>query len=287
MNNNTKAILVGVLVLLVGLGVYFKNKTPDAELSVDNSRGCYVANLSKDVYTLNIQSQIGDEVSGILVFKNFEKDSSSGPFVGTLKDGILLADYTFQSEGMTSKMKVIFKKQGNAFLRGYGEMNASGDNFADLNKITFDTSYIFQVSSGDCATSLVTPLLKDDEYCYTYNHQATTSSPYTVSESMKIKVAGVNVTGSKTGNQAGPDMTNGYEGTLVGVLENDVMNLVFSYVVEGSHNMEAEIYKVRSDQTGLEKLRYPLTEGKDMLIPDTTKPFQTVLYSRVGCQGSN
>jgi hypothetical protein len=133
----------------------------------------------------------------------------------------------------------------------------------------------------------VTPVLKDGEYCYSYNHESTVASPYKVSEFIKINIAGFSVSGVKTGNQSGPDLTNGYEGSLDGTIENDNMNLVFSYVIEGAHNMEAEIYKVRSDQTGLEKLRYPLTEGKDMLIPDTTKEFQTILYSRVGCQGFN
>ncbi len=113
-------------------------------------------------------------VSGTLAFKNFQKDSSSGTFTGLYSSRARLADasdaanggdrnalggyaegnysyaydiedtlfgqYTFQSEGATSVTQVIFKKAGNDFIRGYGEMNAAGDRFASLSDITYDAS---------------------------------------------------------------------------------------------------------------------------------------------------
>jgi hypothetical protein len=80
-------------------------------------------------------------------------------------------------------------------------------------------------------------------------------------------------------------MTNGYTGSISGTLEKNVITDVFSYTIEGSKNKEKEIF--RTNKTGIEKLRYPLKEEKGILVPDTTKDFKTMIYSRVGCTASN
>lgn len=121
--------------------------------------------------------------------------------------------------------------------------------------------------------------------CYSYSHEATTDEPYNVSEFIDISINGSLVSGTKHGTQAGPDMTNGYEGTILGTLSNNKITDVFSYTVEGSHNQEKEIYQ--AGLTGIEKLRYPLMQFGGMLVPDTSKDFTTMLYARVGCEGSN
>ena len=138
-------IVALVLVLgLVGFAWLEKNNqnevvnTPPQETA--SIVGCYAVTFNKDVYTLNIQSQAGENFSGTLAFKNFEKDSSSGTYAGTYKDGILLGDYAFQSEGMNSLMQVIFKKSGDDFIRGYGELTREGTRFTDTSKVTYDAS---------------------------------------------------------------------------------------------------------------------------------------------------
>jgi hypothetical protein len=128
-------------------------------------------------------------------------------------------------------------------------------------------------------------VLKDGRQCYTYNHEGTKDEPYTVNEFIDITISGAKVTGTKTGTQSGPDMTNGYSGKITGTLENNAITDIFSYVVEGSHNQEEEIYK--ASLTGIEKLRYPLIEVRGILVPDKTKPFTAMLYARVGCTASN
>jgi len=127
--------------------------------------------------------------------------------------------------------------------------------------------------------------LKDGRQCYTYDHEANVTEPYTVNEFIDIVINGANVTGTKRGTQSGPDMTNGYTGTMTGTLDKNTITSVFSYIVEGSHNQEKEIY--RASETGIEKLRYPLLEGKGILVPDTTKEPTILLYARVGCTASN
>ena len=128
--------------------------------------------------------------------------------------------------------------------------------------------------------------LVDGRQCYAYSHEATADAPYTTNEFLDITINGTQVTGTKKGTQNGPDMTNGYTGTIVGTLANNTITDVFSYVIEGSSNKEQEIY--RANQTGVEKLRYPLVEKGGILVPDTTQePPQVLLYPRVGCTASD
>jgi len=165
---NTKAVTWIIIILLVlgalyAVSAYVRNEpevvgsntstnnTPKEE--TESVLGCYVATLAKDVYSLKISSQTGEQVLGTLVFKNFEKDSSHGTFTGTYKDGVLLGNYSFSSEGTNSLMQVIFKKSGNDFIRGYGPVDASGTKFSDLSKITYDSNQTFKASQT-CVTSL-------------------------------------------------------------------------------------------------------------------------------------
>ncbi len=127
--------------------------------------------------------------------------------------------------------------------------------------------------------------LTDGRQCYTYSHDATETEPYAVTEFLDITINGTLVNGTKKGTQNGPDMHNGYTGTISGTLLNNQITAIFSYTIEGSQNQEKEIY--RAGLVGLEKLRYPLIEQNKMLVPDITKEFKILTYARVGCEGSN
>lgn len=166
MNNTLKIILA---LLVIGVIVFFATKKspvavvpPGPDTNVAVITGCYVSHLGNDVYSLNIVSQQGESVSGTLVFKNFQKDSSAGTFIGTYKDGILLGNYSFRSEGMDSVMQVIFKRQGADFVRGYGPVDATGTVFTEISAIAYDQSQVFKVTTDACATTLtVTPSPSD------------------------------------------------------------------------------------------------------------------------------
>jgi hypothetical protein len=118
--------------------------------------------------------------------------------------------------------------------------------------------------------------------CYAYSQVATKDAPYTVNEWLDIAIADGKVTGTKSGTQKGPDMTNGYQGVVLGSTEGGVMNTVFAYSVEGSANREQEIYLPYKD--GLEKYRYPLVEKGGMLAPDKTKAYAKLQYVRINCE---
>ncbi len=126
----------------------------------------------------------------------------------------------------------------------------------------------------------------DGRQCYTYSHEATKEEPVTSTEFIDMTIAGTKVTGTKHGTQSGPELTNGWEGTLNGSITGDTMTVAFAYTVEGSKNTEQEIYQ--ASLVGIDRLRYPLIDKyKEGLFPDTTKEFKRIPYVRVGCESSN
>ncbi len=161
MNKNTKIVvwlvIVGIM-LCVGLYLYKKDESTTITPPVastqnsNNIKGCYVAKLSKDVYTIKIDSEDGGVVKGTLAYKNYEKDSSSGTLTGSFKDDILLGDYLFNSEGMQSNRQVIFKKVGNSFIQGFGEVAVEGDKevFKDVSTVEYDQNLTF-IKSESCS----------------------------------------------------------------------------------------------------------------------------------------
>ena len=127
--------------------------------------------------------------------------------------------------------------------------------------------------------------LVDGRQCYTYSHDATTTEPYATTDYIDITISGSRVTGTRYGTQKGPDMTNGYTGTMEGIIENNKITSILSYTIEGSKNKEQEIFQ--AGLTGIEKLRYQLLEGEDMLVPDIIKEYKILEYARVECEDSN
>lgn len=166
----SQALIILIVLLLIGslALAWIKNKTKINNPSINQNSsliGCYIATISKDVYTLNIQTINGNKVTGILNFDNFEKDSSSGTFNGTYKDGILLGDYSFSSEGMDSMMQVNFKKSGDNFIRGMGELNSDGTRFASVDNIIYDeTSPLFVFKKGECLGPNINRITLTGEY---------------------------------------------------------------------------------------------------------------------------
>ncbi len=154
MKNFLKIIILGIIALIIASAYIYYQKPKSGSLSDDSSVvlketiiGTYIGHLANDVYTLTILSEQGESFTGTLDIKNFEKDSSTGTLKGTYKNGILLADYTFQSEGTESVGWVVFKKVADGFIRGFGDVSPEIETQSiDLNKITFDYSVIYKFS---------------------------------------------------------------------------------------------------------------------------------------------
>mgnify|MGYP003450354893 FL=1 len=121
----------------------------------------------------------------------------------------------------------------------------------------------------------------DGKYCFSRTQVATETEPYSVSEKITLIISNNIVTGTKTGTQAGLDMTNGYEGTLEGTKESDKLQLTYSYTIEGSQNKEKEIYLFSPEE--LKKERYVLKEEGGILVPDLTSEVKIINYTKDNC----
>lgn len=148
----TAHIVLTIIVLgLITLLVWPKQKdmsmgdTPAVVGQNESIVGCYVATIAKDVYTLKIESHEGLTVAGTLAYKNFEKDSSSGTLTGVYDGTVLLGDYSFNSEGMTSLAQVAFKKTLDGFVRGFGDTQTVGNKemLIDTTNLSYENSPTF------------------------------------------------------------------------------------------------------------------------------------------------
>ncbi len=110
---------------------------------------CYSVNKNGNIISMELNYQEENNVSGTLSYALQEKDANVGTFVGQIKDSILVADYTFQSEGVKSTRQLAYKFKGNQIVEGYGDMNENGTRFKDISKLDFDSK--MPLIKGDCA----------------------------------------------------------------------------------------------------------------------------------------
>ena len=122
-----------------------EEKTNETRAQID--LGCYVFDDGKNVVSLEITENTA-EIKGNLIYDFAEKDKNSGNFHGKLKDGILIADYTFQSEGIETTRQVAFKVNNNTFIEGYGELNNEGTAFKDTSNLSFTSD--MPLTKTDC-----------------------------------------------------------------------------------------------------------------------------------------
>ena len=100
--------------------------------------GCYQMISKYD--TANIRLNVTDSfVTGELSYHLYAKDANDGSIKGVIRDSLIIADYTFRSEGTMSVRQVAFKIQATSLIEGYGELDTRSDTFRfkDVNKLTF------------------------------------------------------------------------------------------------------------------------------------------------------
>ena len=100
--------------------------------------GCFLRVQNGDSLFLQIRRE-GDRVTGKLQYKNFEKDSNIGTILGQMLGDTLLADYTFNSEGVESVRQVAFLFDGTNFSEGYANMQEKEGKsiFTERGKLNF------------------------------------------------------------------------------------------------------------------------------------------------------
>ncbi len=152
------------LILVLSVIVLFscKNKEAEADRSTVESTmeestlvsatlgtDCYVYEGNGSKISLQVTS-IDDEVSGKLTYSLLEKDTNTGTFTGTFENNILLADYTFLSEGIESTREVAFLLKDGQLIEGYGEIEVDGATatFKDEDDLNFSST--MPLSKTEC-----------------------------------------------------------------------------------------------------------------------------------------
>lgn len=118
-------------------------------------------------------------------------------------------------------------------------------------------------------------------HCFARTQIATTAAPYSGSEKVVLVINKNSVSGTKKGTQSGPGVSNGYEGTLSGVLSGNNMELIYSYTVEGSQGKELEVYSFVDEN--LVKKQWPLKDFEGVLTPERTGEPKTIPYAAEEC----
>lgn len=85
-------------------------------------------------YTTNANS-----ITGKMMYDNYQKDGSWGTVKGTINGDTLKTWYDFESEGMRSVRRIIFKMENERLLPATGEFIVRGDSslYADESRLEF------------------------------------------------------------------------------------------------------------------------------------------------------
>ncbi len=116
----------------------------------ENQDYCYLNVLGEDSVLLQYRISNGN-VSGKLMYKNFEKDSSSGDVTGKATGDTLKLNYRFQSEGMASEREVYFLQDSGILLEGigaYANDNSSKQQYASPKSVNYSKGR--RLTPSDC-----------------------------------------------------------------------------------------------------------------------------------------
>lgn len=132
----------------------------------------------------------------------------------------------------------------------------------------------------------VAPFAESRAYCFGHLQEATKDAPYAVEEHMNLTRVRGEITGIKSGTQSGPDMTNGFTGTMTGVAKDDYLEFTYAYTIDGSKQKEFEVYTIAG--ADLVKQRYTLDDavkdGEHILIPNLKSTPTLITYTSEPCK---
>jgi len=108
-------IPISILIIAFLFGLFQPKFFP----STSKLQSCYHATVGDSSSLLQIKDPSADQLTGELIFQNYEKDSSYGVFTGKFAADQLTIDFTFQSEGIESKRQIVLTKSADE-LSGEG-----------------------------------------------------------------------------------------------------------------------------------------------------------------------
>jgi hypothetical protein len=130
--------------------------SPDSVARAEILEECFQFVKGNDTIRLRIQPEEVN-VTGELAYLFYEKDKSIGTFEGTLRDSLLVAEYTFLSEGDTSTRQVVFKRFKEGWKEGYGEIDEVDGVVVYKNVDSLDYSHDVNLVSIPCDQFYSTP----------------------------------------------------------------------------------------------------------------------------------
>lgn len=147
---------IGLVVALLTIVVACKKNTEkekitDSEIDMVPTvqQECYEYRKNGNTIYMQLKKEV-NSVSGELEYAYSEKDSNNGTFEGTIHDNVLLATYTFVSEGIKSKREVAFRIKDNTLTEGYGEVEEQDSivRFKNRDKLVFNSD--MPLTKVDC-----------------------------------------------------------------------------------------------------------------------------------------
>jgi len=116
---------------------------PQTEKTVPST--CYSYASKKDTIYLQV-SEVYNQISGYLIYKYDQKDKNMGTITGSMVNDLLIAEYTFRSEGVTSSRQVVFKKKGDDLVEGFGEVTEVNGKmiFKDIPSLKYSETMVLK-----------------------------------------------------------------------------------------------------------------------------------------------
>jgi len=151
MNNKILSLLaVPVLVISISSCQNSKPKS-EAEHSTESGKdwtaselaGKYSFEDSGDTIVLELKNQ-NDSLVGPLNYNFEEKDKNEGVFRGVIKDSLLVGQYTFMSEGVSSVRETVFGIVPEGLIEGFGDVEERDSMmvFKNMDSLRFDHGMI-------------------------------------------------------------------------------------------------------------------------------------------------
>lgn len=150
MNNNCFVVIVLFIFLscnknqkneLSNDSLEIRDTITDIKIQNNKVAGCY--NYSNDSSSIEMEiKNEGDWLTGKLNYSYFEKDSNKGTFKGKISNDILIADYTFMSEGINSTRQIAFLIRDNQLIEGFGDIvtNSNVVTFKNVENLNFSSN---------------------------------------------------------------------------------------------------------------------------------------------------
>lgn len=123
--------------------------SPEDEHLEEINTECFRYVSAKD--TIQLTTHIdGTNITGTLEYSFFEKDKNTGSIEGEVRDDMIIAEYTFLSEGVTSKRQVVFKNTDEGWKEGYGEMKSVDGIPVQVNIDSLDYTHQMALTPVPC-----------------------------------------------------------------------------------------------------------------------------------------